>query len=296
MNKTRHPIRLHLWFAVAVVLGCIGNPRATWAEDPFIFCPLKFRNLVQEHLSDDTLLVLADGNLYTMRDVPNFKYAFRRLRQDVVALYEGGEDFERTIEPVLFAVTNANVTASDTAKALAKAEALRGGFGQAADDRWLGVLMANPTPYSTSWLMTIAAGNRGHLFEAAAAYNSITEGIRFLPGYGSGVLLVERSEVLGMGFTTLTAAGERIQGDLVSRIPSGVRYIDFKSAYPPGVEYDLDQLRRVAAALQDGSIQQAIFAIEAGSVPDPIWLAQLSAYNAGLPPTRKILVGTVGTF
>ncbi len=262
------------------------------------FCPLTFRNLVMKELGGAELLINADKNLKAVKDVPGLKVAFRRLRQDEVALLEQGVDAEQSIETLLRAVVNPNVTKEEMAKALTKSEFLRGGFGQGADERFIGVLQSNGTPFSTNWMINLPAGNRGHYFEAAAAYNAMTDGIRFLPGYGSGTLVVNKSDVLGMGFTALTTAGERVQGDLVTKIPTGVRYFDWKAQYPPGLEYDLDQLRRVKDALMDRKVEDVIFAIEDGSVPSQTWLNAVTAYNAELVTQGRnpIRIGFVGTF
>lgn len=257
-------------------------------------CPWKFRNIVQRELNATELLVNADQHLYAVRHIPGAKVGFRGLRDQAVLLVEQGVAEEEVIEPLLRLVTNPNVLVDEMGKALAATGDLKYASG---GPFWAGVLEAAPTPGSSSWVKSVAnATNRGYYFEAVAARNAITEGIHFLDEFGGGVYVVNRSDVIGMGVRTTTAAGETVEGDLAVAVGGAAQYIDFKARYPVDLPYSFDQLRRLRDALRDGKIQEAMYAIEAGSVPEPTWMDQLRMYNAALPPAQKIRVGTVGGF
>lgn len=277
---------------------------ATPVDGQQLFCPMRFRNLVvsESGAHGDAMMKLlcdADAALHSVRHVQGIRGAFGAFRVQTVEAVEGGLEAEQTTEALLRLVLSQRVTREEAARALVKASQIRSKTSGLRMSE--GLVIPYATPYSRSWLSRAGGTGaaRGDIIEAALAYNAMTTGIDFLPGYGYGLthMVLNRNEILGMGAVVQTAAG-RIEGDVIEGITGGARWVELKGAYPPDLPYSLDQLNRMYQAVLAGDVREYVVAIEVGTVPHPEWLVALTQDNAvllaqGLTPIR---VGTAGGF
>jgi hypothetical protein len=120
---------------------------------------------------------------------------------------------------------------------------------------FLGVIQRSDTRGASSWLKSV--GNRGHLYEVMGARNLIRQG-RIAP-----------ASVRGMGIRAYTPGGTYlVEGDIVEAIAAGDRFIDFKAA---SGNYNLDEVERAFRALDEGIINEFVFAHETGAtLPGPL--------------------------
>jgi hypothetical protein len=286
----------------ALLVGVLGAT-PVFAQRPF--CPMPFRNLVLSesgaHGDEMAKLICdADSALQSARHVQGIRAGFAVFRAEAVDAVEGGLEAEKTVEALLRLVVSDRVTHEEAARVIVKAAQIH---STTSGTRMAeGIIIPYGTPYSQSWLSRAGrpTANRGDIIEAALAYNAMTTGIDFLPGYGYGLthLVLDQDAILGMGAVVMTATGRQIEGDVIEGIARGARWVELKGAYPPDMPYRLDQLERMYGAVLNGDVSEYVVAIEAGTLPHPDWLAQLALDNAdlirqGLAPIR---VGTAGGF
>lgn len=153
---------------------------------------------------------------------------------------------------------------------------------------------AQRAPGSSSWLTTVASGNRGFVVEIVAARSAVLSGIRFLDG--TPTLLVRKENVVGFGKRILTSLGETVEGDVVETlVGGGERFIDVKGI---SGSFDVDQLRRVGDAVADERVEEFIFAVEEGATIPSAWLTALAEINLRLAAAnlRPIRYGVVSGF
>lgn len=119
-------------------------------------------------------LFLADKIVYLERGVPGIRSAYKQVTQELGDLAHAGEDFERTVQPLIELIIAADkvYTPNEVAKAIVAFNRLR--FSGALFD---GLIFPAQLPGSraTGWL-SVARTNRGFLFEVIGVDNMIRAG------------------------------------------------------------------------------------------------------------------------
>ena len=246
-------------------------------------CALSFRNAATENDFLDELF-LADQIVYLERRVPGIQSSYKQVTQELGDLTQAGEDFERTVQPLieLIIASDKVYTPNEVAKAVVAFNRLR--FGGVLFD---GLIFPAQLPGSraTGWL-SVAKINRGFLFEVVATDNLIRAG------------QVTSDSVVGMGLRILDDQGRLlVEGDLVHRVSGGLRYIDFKAE---NGNWTLDELIRVERVLrQEKNVLEFAFAHENGFPPPNWFVTEVQNINAALAADnipKQIVIATAGTF
>jgi len=149
-----------------------------------------------------------------------------------------------------------------------------------------GHLRPFPAANSSSWLSKAGGGNRGEIIELVLALNSTIRGVRLSNGT---TLVVNRSNVHGLGKGIFTTAGDVVEGDLIESLGGSTeRFIDFKGI---DASFELVQLKRVGDGLLDRKYEDFIFVAEEGVTFPGNWISDLQRLNqiflaAGRPEIR----------